>query len=62
MPVVAILCTGLATRFLGEKLFPQGQLCVGHVVRHGAQDRVVTVINGLEAVVYQTGASAIMPR
>lgn len=57
-----ILYTGLATRFLCEGRCPEGQVCVDHIACQGAYDRVVSVIEGPESIVYRKGVSARMQR
>ena len=54
----AILYTRLAAGVLGEKGCPQGQVCIDHVVCHGANNRVVSVIEGPEAIVDAEGVPA----
>ena len=47
----AILYTRLAAGVLSEKGCPQGQVYIDHVVCHGANNRVVSVIEGPEVIV-----------
>ena len=47
----AILYTRLAAGVLSEKGCPRGQVCIDDVVCHGADNRVVFVIKGPEAIV-----------
>ena len=54
----AILYSRLAAGVLREKGRPQGQVCIDHVVCHGAGNRVVSVIEGPEAVVDAEGVPA----
>ena len=54
----AILYTRLAAGVLSEKRCPQGQVCIDHVVCHDADNRVVSVIEGPEAIVDAKGVSA----
>ena len=54
----AILYTRLAAGVLSEKGCPQGQVCIDHVVRHGADNRLVSVIEGPEAIVDAKGVPA----
>lgn len=58
----AILYTRLATRFLYEERRPQAQVCIGHMSRHGAYDRVVFYIEGLNTVACTKGAPVRMCR
>ena len=54
----AILYTRLAIGVLSEKGRPQEQVCIDHVVCHGANNRVVSVIEGPEAIVDTKGVPA----
>ena len=54
----AILYTRLATGVLSEKGRPQGQVCIDHVICHGANNRIVSVIEGPEAIVNAKGVPA----
>ena len=54
----AILYTRLAAVVFSEKRCPQGQVCIDHVVCHGANNRVVSVIEGPEAIVDVKGVPA----
>ena len=54
----AILYTRLTAGVFSEKQCPQGQVCVNHAVCHGANNRVVSVIEGPEAVVDAKGVPA----
>ena len=54
----AILYTRLMTGILSEKGCPQGQVCIDHVVCHGANNRVVSVIEGPEAIFDAKGVHA----
>ena len=54
----AILYTRLAAGVLSEKGCPQGQVCIDHVVCHSADNRVVFVIEGPEAIVNAKGVPA----
>ena len=47
----ALLYTRLAAGVLSKKGCPQGQVCSDHVVCHGANNLVVFVIKGPEAIV-----------
>ena len=47
----AILYTRLAAGVFSEKGCPQRQVCIDHVVRHGVDNRVVSVIKGPETIV-----------
>lgn len=50
--MAAILHAGKTAPFLGKEVCAQGQVRIDHVIRHGAFDRIVSVIEGLKAVVY----------
>ena len=54
----AILYTCLAAGVLSEKGCPRGQACIDHVVCYGANNRVVSVIEGPEAIVDAKGVPA----
>ena len=54
----AVLYTRLATGVLSEKGRPQGQVCIDHVVCHGANNCIVSVIEGPEAKVDAKGVPA----
>ena len=54
----AILHTRLTAGVFSEKGCPQGQVCIDHVVCHGANNRVVSVIEGPEAIVDAKGVPA----
>ena len=54
----AILYTRLAAGVLSEKGCPQGQVCIGHAVCHGADNRVVFVVEGPEAIFNAKGVPA----
>ena len=55
---VAILHTRLAAGVFSEKECPQGQVRIDLVVCHGANNRVVSVIEGPEAIVDAKGVPA----
>ena len=46
----AILYICLAAGVLSEKGCPQGQVCIDYVICHGANNRVVSVIEAPEAI------------
>ena len=54
----AILYTRLAAGVLGEKGRPQGQVCIEHVVCDGADNVMIFVIKGPEAIVNSKGVPA----
>ena len=54
----AIMYTRLTAGVFSEKGCPQGQVCIDHVVCHGANNRVVSVIEGPDAVVDAKGVPA----
>ena len=54
----AILYTRLTAGVFSEKECPQGQVCINHVVCHGANNRVASVIEGPEAIVDAKGVPA----
>ena len=54
----AILYTRLMAGVFSKEGFPQGQVGVDHVICHGANNRVVSVIEGSETVVYREGVPA----
>ena len=56
----AILYTRLTAGVFSKEGCPQGQVGVDHVICHGANNRVVSVIEGPEAVIYREGAPAGM--
>ena len=56
----AILYTRLTAGIFSKKGCPQGQVGVDHVICHGTHNRVVSVIEGLEAVIYREGVPAGM--
>ena len=47
----AILNACLAASAVREERCPQGQVSVYHLVRHSADDRVIAIIEGPEAIV-----------
>ena len=49
----AILYTRLTAGVFSKEGCPQGQVGVDHVICHGANNRVVSVIEGPEAVIYR---------
>ena len=51
----AILYTRLATGVLSEKGRSQGQVCIDHVICHGVNNRIVSVIEVPEAIVNSKG-------
>ena len=56
----AILYTRLTAGVFSKEGCPQGQVGVDHVICHGANNRVVLVIEGPEAVIYREGVLAGM--
>ena len=54
----AILYARLAAGVLSEKGCPQGQVCIDHMICYGANNRVVSVIQGPEATVDAKGVPA----
>ena len=54
----AILYTRLTAGVFSKEGYPQGQVFIGHVVCHGANNRVVSVIEGPEAIVDAEGVPA----
>ena len=56
----AILYTCLTAGVFSKKGSPQGQVCTDHVVCHGANNRVVSVIEGPEAIADAKGVPAGM--
>ena len=57
---VAILYTRLTAGVFSKEGCPQGEVGVDHVICHGANNRVVSVIEGPEAVIYREGVLAGM--
>ena len=57
---VAILYTRLTAGVFSKEGCPQGQVGVDHVICHGANNRVVSVIERPEAVIYREGVPAGM--
>ena len=51
----AIFYARLTAGVFSKEGCPQGQVGVDHVIFHCANNRVVSVIEGLEAVIYQEG-------
>ena len=56
----AILYTRLTAGVFNKEGSPQGQVCIDHVVCHRANNRVVSVIEGPEAIVDAKGIPAGM--
>ena len=56
----AIVYARLAAGVFSEEGCPQGQVCFDHVICHGANNRVVSVIEGPEAVINREGVPAGM--
>ena len=56
----AILYTCLTAGVFSKKGSPQGQVCIDHVACHDANNRVVSVIEGPEAIVDAKGVPAGM--
>ena len=56
----AILYARLTAGVFSKEGYPQGQVGVDHVICHGANNRVVSVIEGPEAVIYREGVPAGM--
>ena len=56
----AILYARLTASVFGKEGCPQGQVGVDHVICHGANNRVVSVIEGPETVIYREGVPAGM--
>ena len=56
----AILYAGLAAGVFSTKGSPQGQVCIDHGACHGANNHVVSVIEGPEAIVGAKGVPAGM--
>ena len=56
----AILYTRLTAGVFSEEGSPQGQVCIDHVVCHRANNRVVSVIEGPEAIIDAKGSPAGM--
>ena len=54
----AILYTRLPAGVLGEKERPQGQVCIKYVVCDGADNVIIFVIKGPEAIVNSKGVPA----
>ena len=54
----AILYTRLTAGVFSKKGCPQGKVGVDHVICHDANNRVVSVIEGPEAVIYREGVPA----
>ena len=55
-----ILYTCLTAGVFNKKGSPQGQVCIDHVVCHGANNRAVFLVGGPEAIVDATGVPAGM--
>ena len=56
--VAAILYTRLTAGVFSKEGCPQGQVGIDHIICHGANNRVVSVIEGPEAVIYREGVPA----
>ena len=56
----AIWYTRLTAGVFSKEGYPQGQVGVGHVIYHGAHNRVVSVIEGPQTVIYGEGVPAGM--
>ena len=56
----AIFYARLTAGVFSKEGYPQGQVGVDHVICHGANNRVVSVIEGPEAVIYREGVPAGM--
>ena len=56
--VAAILYTRLTAGVFSKERSPQGQVCIDHVVFHGANNRIVSVIERPEAIVDAKGVDA----
>ena len=54
----AILYTRLTAGVFSKERCPQGQVGIDHIICHGANNRVVSVIEGPEAVIYREGVPA----
>ena len=52
---VAILYTRLTADVFNKEECPQGQVGVDHVICHGTNNRVISVMEGPEAVMYREG-------
>ena len=56
----ATLYTRLTAGVFSKEGCPRGQVGVDHVICHGASNRVVSIIKGPEAVIYQEGVPSGM--
>ena len=56
----AILYARLTAGVFSKEGCPQGQVGVDHVICHGANNRIVSVFEGAEAVIYREGVPAGM--